>query len=147
MAGAAALWMVNPAISLTPLAAEYRTALSIDYAPMLVEAALGGLLIALLVSWVLVHFLGGSLLGSRCRDPWPPASSFSLALTVLIDIPAKFFTSSTNDPWRYFVIAIAHPGCFGCAHAPTSLVSVCTEGPPSVGASTGDWSRTPTMIR
>ena len=57
-AGAAAYWMVNLAISLTPLATEYRTSLSIDYAPMLFEAALGGLLIALLVSRVLLHFPG-----------------------------------------------------------------------------------------
>ena len=48
--GGLAFWVANLAISLTPIAAEYRAALSIPYVPMLVEALVGGLLIALGVS-------------------------------------------------------------------------------------------------
>jgi hypothetical protein len=33
LAGAAAFWLVNLAISLTPVAADYRAALSISYNP------------------------------------------------------------------------------------------------------------------
>lgn len=55
-AGGAAFWVVNLAISLTPLGAEYRAALSIPYLPMLLEALAGGLLIGLLVAYVLQRF-------------------------------------------------------------------------------------------
>ncbi|GAA2103069.1 hypothetical protein GCM10009841_20010 [Microlunatus panaciterrae] len=105
--GAAAFWVVNFAISLTPLAAEYRAALSIAYAPMLVEAAVGGLFIAVFVSWVMMLSPGWI----ATRNPLAKSLVISfvvlLTLTAVIDIPAKFFTSSVNDPWRYFLIAIA----------------------------------------
>lgn len=47
LAGAAAFWVANLAISLTPVAADYRAALSISYIHMLVEAAIGGTAIGL----------------------------------------------------------------------------------------------------
>ncbi len=50
LAGAAAFWAANLIISLTPSATAYRSALSIEYVPMLVEAAVGGLVLAGLVS-------------------------------------------------------------------------------------------------
>ena len=40
--GGLAFWLVNFAISRTPIAAEYRAALSISYFPMLIEALIGG---------------------------------------------------------------------------------------------------------
>jgi len=40
--GALGFWLANFAISLTPLAADYRAALSIAYLPMLLEALAGG---------------------------------------------------------------------------------------------------------
>ena len=46
IAGGAAFWLSNFAISRTPIAAEYRAALSISYYPMLLEALIGGLVIA-----------------------------------------------------------------------------------------------------
>ena len=46
IAGGAAFWLSNFAISRTPIAAEYRAALSISYYPMLLEALIGGLIIA-----------------------------------------------------------------------------------------------------
>jgi hypothetical protein len=62
IAGASAFWIVNLLISLTPVAADYRSALSIRYVPMLIEAALGGLLTALIE-------VPGKFLGSL-PDPW-----------------------------------------------------------------------------
>lgn len=56
IAGAVAFWVANFAISLTPIAAEYRAALSISYFPMLVEALLGGLIIGFCVSYFLLRF-------------------------------------------------------------------------------------------
>jgi len=43
VAGGLAFWLANFAISRTPIAAEYRTALSISYFQMLLESLLGGL--------------------------------------------------------------------------------------------------------
>ena len=45
IAGGLGFWVANFAISLTPIAAEYRAALSIAYLPMLLEALVGGLVI------------------------------------------------------------------------------------------------------
>ena len=56
LAGALAFWVTNLAISLTPVAADYRAALSISYLPMLVEAAIGGTVVGVCVSWVLARF-------------------------------------------------------------------------------------------
>jgi hypothetical protein len=56
IAGGAAFWLANFAISLTPIAAVYRDALSISYFPMLLEALAGGLIIAFCVSYFLLCF-------------------------------------------------------------------------------------------
>ncbi len=55
-AGGFAFWVTNFAISRTPIAAEYRAALSISYLPMLVEALVGGLIIGFCVSYFLLRF-------------------------------------------------------------------------------------------
>jgi hypothetical protein len=56
IAGGAAFWVANFAISLTPVAAEYRAALSISYLPMLLESLLGGLIIGFCVSYMLLRY-------------------------------------------------------------------------------------------
>lgn len=56
LAGGLAFWAANVAISLTPIAAAYRAALSISLWPMTVAALAGGLLIAAGVSLVLLRF-------------------------------------------------------------------------------------------
>jgi hypothetical protein len=56
IAGGLGFWAANFAISLTPIAAEYRAALSISYLPMLLEALLGGLIIGFCVSYFLLRF-------------------------------------------------------------------------------------------
>jgi hypothetical protein len=56
-AGGAAFWITDFAISVSPIAAEYRAAFSISYLPMaLVEALVGGLVIAFCVSLFLLRF-------------------------------------------------------------------------------------------
>ncbi len=55
-AGGVAFWVTSYAISRTPIAAEYRAALSISYLPMLVQALVGGLIIAGCVSFFLLRF-------------------------------------------------------------------------------------------
>jgi len=56
LAGAGAFWLANLAISLTPVAAGYRSALSIPYLPMLGAAAVGGLVVAAVVAFLLTRF-------------------------------------------------------------------------------------------
>jgi hypothetical protein len=56
LAGGLAFWAANFATSLLPIAAEYRAALSIAYIPMvLVESLVGGLIVGLLVSFLLLR--------------------------------------------------------------------------------------------
>lgn len=103
VAGALAFWVVNLAISLTPIAADYRAALSIAYVPMLLEALLGGFLIALGVTYCLLRF-HDTIPG---QSPVPKAALLSLLalvlMTMLLEVPAKFFTP-TPHAIRYFLI-------------------------------------------
>jgi hypothetical protein len=56
-AGGAAFWITDFAISVSPIAAEYRAAFSISYLPMaLVGALVGGLVIGCCVSYFLLRF-------------------------------------------------------------------------------------------
>lgn len=106
VAGGLAFWVVNLAISLTPIAAEYRSALSIAYLPMLLEALLGGLLIGLAVTYCLLRFTA-AIPG---RSPVQKAGLLSLLalvlVTILLEVPAKFFTP-TPHAMRYFLIGTA----------------------------------------
>lgn len=105
IAGGAAFWLANFAISLTPIAAEYRTALSISYFPMLLEALIGGLITGFLVSYFLLRFF------DRVPAESPILKSVILSIvvllifTLLIEVPAKFFPP-VNNPVRYFVIGL-----------------------------------------
>jgi len=106
VAGGLAFWLTNLAISLTPIAAEYRSALSIGYVPMLLEALLGGLLIGLGVGCCLLRFHdaipgAGPVLKSGLL------SLVALALvTLLLEVPAKFL-DPTPHAVRYFLVGTA----------------------------------------
>ena len=57
VAGGVAFWIVDFAVSLSPISAEYMAAFSISSLPMaLVEALIGGLVIACFVSYFLLRF-------------------------------------------------------------------------------------------
>ena len=103
IAGGLAFWVVNYAISLTPIAAEYRTALSISYLPMLLEALLGGLIIGFCVSNFLLRFFDQL----PTKNPVLKAVSLSLItlifVTVLIEVPGKFL-AEIEHAVRYFLI-------------------------------------------
>ena len=102
LAGGLAFWLANFAISRTPIAAEYRSALSISYYPMLVESLLGGLIIGFCLSYFLFSFF------DKIPTKNPISKSVILSLialviiTVLIANPSSF--QSTNDVLRYFLI-------------------------------------------
>jgi hypothetical protein len=103
IAGALAFWVVNFAISRTPIAAEYRAGLSISYFPMLLEALLGGLIIGFCVSYLLLRFF------DRIPTKNPILKSVILSfialiiVTILVEVPAKFFPP-TSDALHYFLI-------------------------------------------
>jgi len=105
IAGGLAFWLANFAISRTPVAAEYRAALSISYYPMLLEALLGGLIIGFCVSYFLLRFF------DRIPTQDPISKSVILTFIVLIMItilmqgPASFLTT-TRDAWYVFLIGV-----------------------------------------
>ena len=102
--GGAAFWAANFAISRTPIAAEYRAALSIPYLPMLVESLVAGLIIAFCVSYSLLRFF------DEIPTKTPILKSVTLSLivllivTILIGGPSSFLTP--GDPLRYFLIGV-----------------------------------------
>ena len=89
VAGGVAFWATNFLISLTPIAAEYRAALSISYLPMvLVESLIGGLVIGFCVSYFLLRFF------DKIPTKNPILKSLILSFVVLLIIEA--FTTLVN---------------------------------------------------
>jgi hypothetical protein len=105
VAGGLAFWLTNFAISLTPIAAEYRAGVSISYFPMLLEALVGGMIIGFFVSIFLVRFYG------KIPTENPILKSITLSLialilaTVLLEIPAHFLIPN-SDPMRFFLMGL-----------------------------------------
>jgi hypothetical protein len=102
VAGGAVFWTANFAISLTPIAAEYRAALSISYLPMLVESLIGGLIIGFFVAYFLLRYF------DKIPTRGPVQKSVLLSLialiiaTILLQGPAGL--STPDDALRYFLI-------------------------------------------
>jgi hypothetical protein len=103
VAGGLGFWMANFAISLTPIAAQYRAALSIAYFPMLLEALIGGLLIGFCVSYSLLRFFDKLPTKNPILKSITLSFIFLIIVTMLIEVPAKFF-APMNDALRYFLI-------------------------------------------
>lgn len=101
-AGGAAFWLANFAISRTPIAAEYRDALSISYYPMLLEALLGGLLIGFCVSYFLLRFSDKLPLMNPLLKSVILTFIVLVIVTILIGGPSSFL--ATGDVSRYFLI-------------------------------------------
>ena len=101
--GGLTFWSANFAISLTPIAAEYRAALSIAYLPMLGEALAGGLIIGLVTGYSLIR------LHHVFPDKSPVLTSVLVSLaalttvTLLVEVPSKLLVP-TEDALRYFLI-------------------------------------------
>ncbi len=101
LGGGAAFWATTFAISLTPIAADYRAAFSISYIPMLVEAMVASLIIAGCVSYPLLRFF------DKIPTKGPVLKSVILSLvalciaTITIELGASFLVS---DPLYYFLI-------------------------------------------
>jgi hypothetical protein len=102
LVGGLAFWLANFAISRTPIAAEYRAAMSISYYPMLLESLIGGLIIGAWVSYLLLRFFNRI----PAKDPILKSiflSSLVLVIvTILLGGPSSFY--ATNNVLRYFII-------------------------------------------
>jgi hypothetical protein len=100
--GGLAFWVTNFAISRTPLAAEYRAALSISYLPMIVESLIGGLIIGFFVSYFLLRFF------DKIPTKNPILKSVILSLialiiaTILLEVPSSF--QATSDVLYVFLL-------------------------------------------
>ncbi len=103
LAGAVAFWLANLVISLTPVAADFRSARSIPYVPMLVEAAAGGLVTAGAVAFLLTRFPG------RVPGHGPLGKALVLAtlalvlLTAFVAVPATL-RSDAADPGHWLLV-------------------------------------------
>jgi hypothetical protein len=102
LVGGLAFWLANFAISRTPIAAEYRAAMSISYLPMLLESLFGGLITGLWVSFPLLRFFDRI----PVKDPILKSVILSLIVLVIVTIliggPSSFY--ATNNVMRYFII-------------------------------------------
>jgi hypothetical protein len=100
--GGLGFWVANFAISLTPIAAEYRAALSISYLPMLLESLIGGLIIGLCVSYFLLRFF--DMIPTKNPILKSVILSFIILIivTILIGGPSSYL--ATGDVLRYFLI-------------------------------------------
>src|SRR4030066_2220063 len=96
LAGGVAFWIVDFAMSLSPISAEYMAAFSISSLPLaLVTAFIGGLVIAFYVSYFLLRFF------NKIPTKNPILKSVILSFIVLIiviiliEVPASFLTPTS----------------------------------------------------
>jgi hypothetical protein len=87
VAGGVAFWIVDFAISLSPISAEYMAAFSISSLPLaLVEALVGGLIIACFVSYFLLRFFDKI----PTKNPILKALILSFVAVVIIEVLSTF---------------------------------------------------------
>jgi hypothetical protein len=103
--GGLTFWVTNFAISLTPIAAEYRAGVSISYFPMLVEALVGGLIIGFGVSLFVVRFFEKIPTKNPILKSLILSSVALILITILLEVPSKFFTNTT-DAMHFFLIGL-----------------------------------------
>jgi uncharacterized protein YacL len=91
VAGGVAFWIVDFAMSLSPISAEYMAAFSISSLPMaLVEALVGGLIIACFVSYFLLRFFDKI----PTKNPILKALILSFVAVVIIEVLSTFANPS-----------------------------------------------------
>lgn len=105
LVGGLAFWLANFAISRTPIAAEYRTAMSISYYPMLLESLIGGLIIGLWVSYSLLRFFDKIPVKDPILKSVLVSSIVLVIVTILLGGPSSFY--ATNNVLRYFIFGTA----------------------------------------
>lgn len=98
--GGMAFWVTTFIFSLTSIAAEYRTALSISYVPMvLVQSLIGGLIISCCLSYLLLHFYDKL----PTRNPILKATILSFVALFMASILVYVPASRTSDAINVFL--------------------------------------------
>ena len=98
-AGGLTFWIVDFAISLSPISAEYMAAFSISYLPLaLVTAFIGGLVIACFVSFFLLRFFNKI----PTNDPILKALILSFAAIVVIEVLSTF--GNPSNAYVYLLV-------------------------------------------
>ncbi len=103
--GGVGFWAANFAISRTPIAAEYRAALSISYLPMIVESLIGGLIVGFFVSYLLFRFFDKIPTKHSIQKSVLLSLIFLIIATILLEVPSHFLTP-IKDALRYFLIGV-----------------------------------------
>jgi len=99
VAGGVAFWIVDFAISLSPIAAEYMAAFSISYLPLaLVEALVGGLIIACCVSYFLLRFF------DKIPTKNPILKSVILSFVALVIIEVLSTIVNLSNAYVYLLV-------------------------------------------
>jgi len=99
--GGLAFWVTTIAISLTPIRAEFRAALSMSYVQsVLVEALLGGLIIGCFVSYFMLRFFDRI----PTKNPIPKSVILSFVPYVINLILLGVAASRTSDALHIFLI-------------------------------------------
>ncbi len=101
-AGGAAFWITDFVITISPIAAEYKAAFSISSLPVaLAEALVGGLVIALCVSFILLRFFD--------RVPGKKSIFKALILSFIVMVMIEVF-SALGDPAHASVYLLLDTG-------------------------------------
>ncbi len=101
-AGGAAFWITDFAIAVSPIAAAYKAAFSISSLPVaLVEALVGGVVIAFCVSFCLLRFFDRL----PCKKPIFKALILSFGVMIIIEI-----LSALGDPAHASVYLLLDTG-------------------------------------
>jgi uncharacterized protein YacL len=99
VAGGVAFWVVDFAISLSPISAEYMLAFSISSLPMaLVEALVGGLIIACCVSYFLLRFF------DKIPTKNPILKALILSFVALVIIEVLSTLGNLSNAYVYLLI-------------------------------------------
>ncbi|PKL58128.1 MAG: hypothetical protein CVU42_16495 [Chloroflexi bacterium HGW-Chloroflexi-4] len=102
LVGGMAFWLANFAISRTSFAADYRAAMNISYYPMLLESLVGGLVIGLWVSYLLVRFYNRIPFNNPILKSVLLSSLILVFVTITLSGPSSFLT--TGNILRYFIL-------------------------------------------
>ncbi|MCB0118340.1 MAG: hypothetical protein H6634_10710 [Anaerolineales bacterium] len=98
-AGGAAFWIIDFAISISPIAALYKAAFSISSLPVaLVEAFVGGVVIAVCVSFFLLRFF------DRIPGKNPILKALTLGFAAMLMIEVLSTLADPNNSFVYLLI-------------------------------------------
>ena len=98
-AGGTAFWIIDFAMSLSPISAEYMAAFSISSLPLaLVEALVGGLIIGFLVSYFLLRFF------DKIPTNNPILKSLILSFAAIVVIEVLLTFGNPSNAYVYLLV-------------------------------------------